>query len=146
MATVADIRNASKDQKQTIVDERFANVKPVTNTSGTANNTENNFGQELAKRIGFNVKQGLSPLTAISSAFFPTQTVLAGGKPYNYYEKSFQQDVRSGKYYNQPMAPKQPSSTSGIDAPAPDKGWQPSGLTMGIPLQEQVGVTKRKKR
>lgn len=144
MATVADIRNASKEQKQTIVDERFANVKPVTNTSGTANKTENNFGQELAKRLSFNVKQGLNPLAAISSAMFPDQTIRAGGKDYNYYEKSFQQDVRSGKYYNQPT-PKQPSSTSGIDAPAPDKGWQPSGLTMGIPIQEQVGVTKRKR-
>lgn len=144
MVTVADIRNASKDQKQTIVDERFANVKPVTNTSGTANATpKNGVGERIAYALG----KGVDPIAATFSAMIPGMDVgMKGGKSFNYYESKFRDDVRAGKYYNQPTAPKQPSSTSGIDAPAPDKGWQPSGLTMGIPLQEQVGVTKRKKK
>lgn len=143
MVTVADIRNASKDQKQNIVDERFNTVKPVTNTSGTANTGPKD---DIIGRLKYNIGKGVDPIAATFSAMIPGMDVgMKGGKSFNYYESKFRDDVRAGKYYNQPMAPKQPSSTSGIDAPAPDKGWQPSGLTMGIPLQEQVGVTKRKR-
>ena len=144
MVTVADIRNASKDQKQTIVDERFNTVKPVTNTSGTANTGPKT--NDIAERLKYAIGKGVDPIAASFSAMIPGMDVgMKGGKTFNYYESKFRDDVRAGKYYNQPT-PKQPSSTSGIDAPAPDQGWQPSGLTMGIPIQEQVGVTKRKKR
>jgi len=52
-------------------------------------------------------------------------------------------------------AKKKPTSGTGIDAPAPDTGWRPSGINsalglqsaeMGVPLQETVGVSLRRKR
>lgn len=145
MVTVADIRNASKEQKQTIVDERFANVKPVTNTSGTANTAPKR--NDVLERLQYNIGKGVDPIAATFSAMIPGMDVGSrGGKTFNYYESKFRDDVRAGKYYNQPTAPKTTPATSGIDAPAPDQGWQPSGLTVGIPIQEQIGVTKRKKR
>jgi len=51
-------------------------------------------------------------------------------------------------------AKKKPTTGTGIDAPAPDTGWRPSGINsafglqsaeMGVPLQETVGVSKRKR-
>lgn len=140
MITVADIRNLSKNQKQTLVEERFA--KPVTNTSGTAN-TGKSAGNEVAERLKYNIGKGVNPIAATFSAMIPGMDVSGG---YNYYESKFRDDVRAGKMYNKPAAAKAPPVSSGIDAPAPDEGWQPSGLTMGIPIQEQVGVTKRKRR
>jgi len=53
-----------------------------------------------------------------------------------------------------PEVPEKPTTGTGIDAPAPDTGWRPSGINsafglqsaeMGVPLQETVGVSKRKR-
>lgn len=155
--TIGDIRNASKNKKAVVVEERYS--KPVTDTSGTATASSSaDKGKMIAERIGAAMGAGVNPLEAAIIGMNPSYTATRPGrKPYNYNEQQFMKDVRAGKYNQPTPAPKPPTETagSGINAPAPDIPWQPSGPVGpsvgglqrqgGVPLQERVGVSTRRK-
>lgn len=155
--SVGSIRNASKNKKAVVVEERYS--KPITDTSGTATSSSSaDKAKKMADRFKAATKAGVNPLETAMIVMNPAYTATGrGGKPYNYNEQQFMKDVRAGKYNQPTPAPKPPTETagSGINAPSPDIPWQPSGpvgpsvggLTRqgGVPLQERVGVSTRRK-
>lgn len=153
MVTVNDLRNQSKREKDAVVEQRYS--KPTTNTSGTAT-ASSGAAESFGRRFSAAMKAGVDVFSAGMVAMQPSKTVRGrGGKPYNAYEQEFKQEVRAGKYATPTPAPAPPSTGSGINAPPPDQPWRPSGgmqasgleqKTAGIPLQEEVGVTKRRRK
>ena len=133
--------------------------KPLTNTSGTATEKKGSawfdamvksvkFGAKaagtagvMAAALGVPVRKGSMVINPKEQSILPVGTVLP---------------AKVREMESTPKVEKPPTDTggSGIDAPAPDTGWRPSGTnsasglqqkTMGVPLQEQIGVTKRKR-
>lgn len=151
--TVEDIRNASSVEKNQAVADRYAQ-KPITNTSGTAAPQSSGTNQLMdAFYMGFKQNKSQGP----ERAFFGGVNMMRD--PALYREAKFKEDVRAGKYYTRPssVAPA-PTPSTGINAPEPDTGWTPfgSGLNAGqtpmvggvgsIPVQERVGVARRRRR
>lgn len=159
--TVGGMRDASRQGKaKKATDRMAASAKPVTDTSGTAQKkgAGGNGSKQLMRQINFGMEQG-GPGGAISGFMGLPFTKRVGGRPMT-IDTVNQQIVNAGSRIkpaaaSQPSAPKTVTKTgSGIDAPAPDTGWRPSGINsafgleqakMGIPLQETVGVSKRKR-
>jgi hypothetical protein len=173
--TVADMRNASRQGKAKKATDKMATStstaapageKPVTNTSGTAKSAKNDgnmkqtmqqiaFGQKMGGGMGavagflgmpFTKRIGGQVMTVDTR----NQDVLTPGVPMKANKNAtiggFGTNVSKKKASN--------SNGTGIDAPAPDTGWRPSGINsalglqsaeMGVPLQETVGVSKRKR-
>jgi len=146
--------------------------KPVTDTSGTAkrgNGGESRkqtmkqiaFGAQMAgkgKSTGLGVMAGFLgiPFTkrmggTVMTVDTRNQQVVAPGTPLK-----ANKNATVGGFSIAPTTAKKTTAPvgSGIDAPAPDTGWRPSGVNtagglmsaeMGVPLQETVGVSKRKR-
>jgi hypothetical protein len=176
MNTVADMRNASRQGKAKKATDKMAAApaaveKPVTNTSGTARAKGNSsmkqtmkqmqFGAQMAgkgKSTGLGVLAGFLgiPFTkrmggTVMTVDTRNQEVVAPGTPLK-----VNKNATVGGFSIAPTATKKTTTPagSGIDAPAPDTGWRPSGVNtagglmsaeMGVPLQETVGVSKRKR-
>jgi hypothetical protein len=156
--TVGGMRNASREGKaKKVADKMSATGKPVTNTSGTSKPKGGNGGKQLMKQIEFGQKFG-NGMGAVAGFMGMPFTSRIGGKPMT-VDVLNQQIVQPGSVIkppaaSQPAAKKPVTKTSGIDAPAPDTGWRPSGVNtalglqqtqMGVPLQETVGVSKRRR-
>lgn len=175
METVAGMRNASRQKKQTAaaVKTPVAAEKPVTDTSGTAKGgnrginikqtqKQMQFGAQMAgkgKSTGLGVLAGFlgMPFTkrmggTVMTVDTRNQEVVRPGTPLKPNDKA-----TVGGFAIKPIAAtKKPATNTGtgIDAPAPDTGWRPSGINsasglmsaeMGVPLQETIGVSKRKR-
>jgi len=173
--TVADMRNASRQGKAKKATNKMAAApaaveKPVTNTSGTAKAKGNSninqtmkqmaFGAQMAgkgKSTGLGVMAGFLglPFTkrmggTVMTVDTRNQEVVFPGTPLK-----ANKNATVGGFSIAPSTKKTTTPTgSGIDAPAPDTGWRPSGVNtagglmsaeMGVPLQETVGVSKRKR-
>jgi hypothetical protein len=177
MNNVADMRNASRQGKAKKAADKMAAApasteKPVTNTSGTATGgnrginmkqtqKQMQFGAQMAgkgKSTGLGVLAGFlgMPFTkrmggTVMTVDTRNQEVVAPGTPLK-----VNKNATVGGFSIAPTATKKTTTPagSGIDAPAPDTGWRPSGVNtagglmsaeMGVPLQETVGVSKRKR-
>lgn len=183
--TVEDMRNASRQSKAKKASDKMATStstakpvsvsteeKPVTDTSGTAkrgNGGESRkqtqkqiaFGAQMAgkgKSTGLGVMAGFlgMPFTkrmggTVMTVDTRNQEVVAPGTPL----KANKNATVGGFPISPTTAKKKPTSGTGIDAPAPDTGWRPSGINsafglqsaeMGVPLQETIGVSLRRKR
>lgn len=174
METVAGMRNASRQKKQTAaaVKTPVAAEKPVTDTSGTAKGGNRGsaikqtqkqmaFGAQMAgkgKSTGLGVLAGFlgMPFTkrmggTVMTVDTRNQEVVRPGTPL----KANKNATVGGFPISPSASKKKPADTgTGIDAPAPDTGWRPSGINsasglmsaeMGVPLQETIGVSKRKR-
>jgi hypothetical protein len=176
--TVTDMRNASRQGKAKKATDKMATStaapaaeKPVTDTSGTAkrgNGGESRkqtqkqiaFGAQMAgkgKSTGLGVMAGFlgMPFTkrmggTVMTVDTRNQEVVAPGTPL----KANKNATVGGFPISPTTAKKKPTTGAGIDAPAPDTGWRPSGVNsalglqqtqMGVPLQETIGVSKRKR-
>jgi hypothetical protein len=146
--------------------------KPLTDTSGTATGgnrginmkqtiKQMQFGAQMAgkgKSTGLGVMAGFLgiPFTkrmggTVMTVDTRNQEVVRPGTPLK-----ANKNATVGGFSIAPTAAKKTTTPagSGIDAPAPDTGWRPSGVNtagglmsaeMGVPLQETVGVSKRKR-
>jgi hypothetical protein len=172
--TVEDMRNASRQGKAKKATDKMATStaaeKPVTNTSGTARakgdssmkqtQKQMQFGAQMAgkgKSTGLGVLAGFLglPFTkrmggTVMTVDTRNQEVVRPGTPL----KANKNATIGGFPISPTTAKKKPTTGTGIDAPAPDTGWRPSGINsafglqsaeMGVPLQETVGVSKRKR-
>jgi len=179
--TVADMRNASRQGKAKKATDKMATrtsaaapastEKPLTDTSGTATGgnrginikqtqKQMQFGAQMAgkgKSTGLGVLAGFlgMPFTkrmggTVMTVDTRNQEVVAPGTPL----KANKNATVGGFPISPTTAKKKPTTGTGIDAPAPDTGWRPSGINsafglqsaeMGVPLQETVGVSKRKR-
>ena len=175
--TVADMRNASRQGKAKKATDKMATAaapaaeKPVTNTSGTAQGNRGSamkqtqrqmaFGAQMAgkgKSTGLGVLAGFLgiPFTkrmggTVMTVDTRNQEVVQPGTPL----KANKNATVGGFPISPSASKKKPADTgTGIDAPAPDTGWRPSGINsasglmsaeMGVPLQETIGVSKRKR-
>ena len=138
--------------------------KPVTDTSGTAKGGNRGRDMKAFKRqMEFGAQGGkLGPAGAFLGIPFTkrgTSTIL---------DPLSQKAITPGVGREAPLAgatiggfaikptaaKKKPTTGTGIDAPEPDTGWRPSGTNtafglqqteMGVPLQETIGVSKRKR-
>ena len=146
--------------------------KPVTDTSGTAKGGNRGsamkqtqrqmaFGAQMAgkgKSTGLGVLAGFLgiPFTkrmggTVMTVDTRNQEVVQPGTPL----KANKNATVGGFPISPSASKKKPADTgTGIDAPAPDTGWRPSGINsasglmsaeMGVPLQETIGVSKRKR-
>ena len=141
--------------------------KPLTNTSGTADKKKGSaWFDQMKKSIEFGAKYaGTAGVMAAAlgvsvtkkSRDNPTATPLS----INPREQSVMPagtilpaKVREMGKPTKTEKPPTDTGSGGIDAPAPDTGWRPSGTntasglqqkTMGVALQEQIGVTKRRR-
>lgn len=182
MNTVAGMRNASRQGKAKKASDKMATStstakpisteKPVTDTSGTAKGgnrgfnmkqtqKQMQFGAQMAgkgKSTGLGVLAGFlgMPFTkrmggTVMTVDTRNQEVVRPGTPLK-----VNKNATVGGFSIAPTAAKKTTTPagSGIDAPAPDTGWRPSGVNtagglmsaeMGVPLQETVGVSKRKR-
>jgi hypothetical protein len=182
MNTVAGMRNASRQGKAKKATDKMpaaksavptpAADKPVTDTSGTATGgnrginikqtqKQMQFGAQMAgkgKSTGLGVLAGFlgMPFTkrmggTVMTVDTRNQEVVRPGTPLK-----VNKNATVGGFSIGPTATKKapPPAGSGIDAPAPDTGWRPSGINsagglmsaeMGVPLQETVGAMKRKR-
>lgn len=166
--TVDMMRNASRQKKaETAAAKTPASQatveKPVTNTSGTATDTGVNMKQ-VQKQILMGARMGGTMGAAAGFLGIPftksgTNTiidplsakVITPGLP----REAPRKGASIGGFAINPAAKKEkPTNGTGIDAPAPDTGWRPSGTNsalglqqtqMGVPLQETIGVSKRKR-
>ena len=171
--TVADMRNASRQGKAKKATDKMATStstaaptteKPVTNTSGTAGAKKTDMKQTM-KQIAFGAQMagGMGAMAGFLGMPF-TKKVKGTPMvvdPLNQQVVGFGSNVKApkgatiGGFAINPTAKKPATPTStGIDAPAPDTGWRPSGTNtalglqqtqMGVPLQETIGVSKRKR-
>jgi hypothetical protein len=170
MNTVADMRNASRQGKAKKATDKMAAApaaaeKPVTNTSGTAKPKGNSNMKQTMQQIAFGQKMGGGmgamagflgiPFTKriggqVMTVDTRNQDVLTPGVPI----KENKNATIGGFGMNTSTKKTTTPAGSGIDAPAPDTGWRPSGVNtagglmsaeMGVPLQETVGVSKRKR-
>lgn len=150
---ISDLRYASRQKKAetaTVKTPMAATTeKPVTNTSGTANTNKGGGSKGLMKQIekGMNAGGAMGAVMGFMGVPFKT-TKGAGGRMQTV-------DIRMVGEGSGKPTPK-PDPNAGIDAPAPDTGWRPSGTQsastaglqqtqMGVPLQETVGVSKRRR-
>jgi hypothetical protein len=176
--TVEDMRNASRQGKAKKASDKMATStstktdKPVTDTSGTAKSAKGGsamkqtqkqmaFGAQMAgkgKSTGLGVLAGFlgMPFTkrmggTVMTVDTRNQEVVRPGTPL----KANKNATVGGFPISPTAAKKKPTTGTGIDAPAPDTGWRPSGVNtalglqqtqMGVPLQETIGVSLRKKR
>jgi hypothetical protein len=181
MNTVAGMRNASRQGKAKKATDKMASAqsavptsaadKPVTDTSGTAKGgnrginikqmkKQMQFGAQMAgkgKSTGLGVLAGFlgMPFTkrmggTVMTVDTRNQEVVRPGTPLK-----ANKNATVGGFSIGPTAKKAATPAgSGIDAPAPDTGWRPSGINsagglmsaeMGVPLQETVGAVKRKR-
>lgn len=129
--------------------------KPLTNTSGTAK-PKGAALKRTGRQVQFGLEQG-GAMGAVAGFMGVPFTKRVGGRPMT-VDVLNQQIVTAGSKIKMPeptvkKAPPPPADT-GIDAPAPDTGWRPSGINtagglmsseMGVPLQQTVGVSKRKR-
>lgn len=141
--------------------------KPLTNTSGTADKKKGSaWFDKMKKSIEFGAKYAgnagvmaaaLGVSVTKKSRDNPTATPLI----INPREQSVMPagtilpaKVREMGKPTTTEKPPTDTGSGGIDAPAPDTGWRPSGVntasglqqkTMGVALQEQIGVTKRRR-
>tara|TARA_R110000868_G_scaffold8081_2_gene41779 strand:- start:7385 stop:7897 length:513 start_codon:yes stop_codon:yes gene_type:complete len=165
--TVDMMRNASRQKKAETAAAKTpagATDKPITNTSGTAGAKKTDMKQTMKQiKFGAQMAGGMGAMAGFLGMPFTrnVQGTAMVVDPLN------QQVVGKGSYVKAPKEatvggfpispsvkkPTTPAGT-GIDAPAPDTGWRPSGTNsalglqqtqMGIPLQETVGVSKRKR-
>jgi hypothetical protein len=140
--------------------------KPVTDTSGTAKGGNRGsamkqtqkqiaFGAQMAGGMGavagflgmpFTKRLGGDVMTVDTR----NQEVVRPGTPL----KANKNATIGGFAITPTAAKKKPTTGTGIDAPEPDTGWRPSGTNtafglqqtqMGVPLQETIGVSKRKR-
>lgn len=132
-----------------------ATEKPLTNTSGTAK-PKGAALKRTGRQVQFGLEQG-GAMGAVAGFMGVPFTKRVGGRPMT-VDVLNQQIVTAGSKIKMPeptvkKAPPPPADT-GIDAPAPDTGWRPSGVnsalglqqtTLGVPLQETIGVSKRKR-
>lgn len=165
--TVGGLRQASRQKKADAAAVKApaskptsaSTEKPVTNTSGTAKKNGGAGTKQLQKQVEFGMAQGGigGALAAFMGKSFTSrrgpgsivkvdtvnQQLLPGGSP-----------IKAPASNNTAAKKTTVTSGSGIDAPAPDTGWRPSGVNtasglmsaeMGVPLQETVGVSKRKR-
>ena len=172
--TVEDMRNASRQSKAKKATDKMATSteKPVTDTSGTAKGGNRGsamkqtqkqmaFGAQMAgkgKSTGLGVLAGFlgMPFTkrmggTVMTVDTRNQEVVQPGTPL----KANKNATVGGFPISPTTAKKKPTTGTGIDAPEPDTGWRPSGTNtalglqqteMGVPLQETVGVSLRRKR
>jgi hypothetical protein len=167
--TVDMMRNASRQKKaETAAAKTPASQatteKPVTNTSGTAGAKKYDMKQTM-EQIAFGAKMagGMGAMAGFLGMPF-TKKVKGTPMvvdPLNQQVVGFGSNVKAPKGatiggFNINPAVKKPTTPAGtgIDAPAPDTGWRPSGTNtalglqqtqMGVPLQETIGVSKRKR-
>lgn len=172
--TVDMMRNASRQKKaetaaaktpaSTTVSTAPTTDKPITNTSGTAGAKKSDMKQTM-KQIAFGAQMagGMGAMAGFLGMPF-TKKVKGTPMvvdPLNQQVVGFGSNVKApkgatiGGFNINPEAKKPTTPTgTGIDAPAPDTGWRPSGTNstpglqqtqMGVPLQETVGVSKRKR-
>jgi len=171
--TVDMMRNASRQKKaETAATKTPASTnvgtttteKPLTNTSGTAGAKKTDMKQTM-KQIAFGAQMagGMGAMAGFLGMPF-TKKVKGSAMvvdPLNQQVVGFGSNVKApknatiGGFAVNPSAKKPTTPTgTGIDAPAPDTGWRPSGTNtalglqqtqMGIPLQETIGVSKRKR-
>lgn len=146
--------------------------KPVTDTSGTAKDKDEarkERGQriirQLTRRIEFGAKvsgPGKSTGLGVLAGFLGTPFTKRIGGNVMTVDTRNQQVVPQGvplqgnkRTTSAPAKKAPPPSGTGIDAPEPDTGWRPSGINsagglmsaeMGVPLQETIGVSLRRKR
>jgi len=182
--TVTDMRNASRQGKAKKATDKMATStstakpisaskeeKPLTDTSGTATGgnrginikqtqKQMQFGAQMAgkgKSTGLGVLAGFlgMPFTkrmggTVMTVDTRNQEVVRPGTPLKVNKNA----TVGGFPISPTTAKKKPTTGTGIDAPAPDTGWRPSGVNtagglmsaeMGVPLQETVGVSKRKR-
>jgi len=177
--TVADMRNASRQGKAKKASDKMATStstakpisaskeeKPVTDTSGTAKSGKRGESMKQTKKqieFGQRMGGGLGVLAGFLGIPFMkrlggdvmtvdtrNQEVVRPGTPL----KANKNATIGGFSISPTTAKKKPTNGTGIDAPAPDTGWRPSGINsafglqsaeMGVPLQETVGVSKRKR-
>lgn len=171
MLDLFSLRNISRNKKaeqaanKTPAAATTTTEKPLTNTSGTAKPKTDSIKQ-LKKQIAFGAEQG-GGLGAMAGFLGIPFTKKKYGRPVavdvlnqTIVEKGSTikapKNASMGGFNINPSAPKKttPTSNSGIDAPAPDTGWRPSGINtagglmsaeMGVPLQQTIGVSKRKR-
>lgn len=169
--TVDMMRNASRQKKaetaaaKTPASQATTTVdKPITNTSGTAGPKNTNMKQ-MKEQIAFGARMagGMGAMAGFLGMPF-TKNVKGTAMvvdPLNQQLVGFGSNVKApkgatvGGFAVNPSAKKEkPTTDTGIDAPAPDTGWRPSGTnsalglqqtSMGVPLQETIGVSKRKR-
>ena len=167
--TVDMMRNASRQKKaETAAAKTPASqapvAKPVTNTSGTAGAKKVDMKQTM-EQIAFGAKMagGMGAMAGFLGMPF-TKKVKGTAMvvdPLNQQVVGFGSNVKApkgatiGGFAINPSTKKPTTSNgTGIDAPAPDTGWRPSGTNsalglqqtqMGVPLQETIGVSKRKR-
>jgi len=172
--TVEDMRNASRQGKAKKATDKMATStstaapaaeKPVTNTSGTARAKGGGSMKQTKQQIAFGQSMGGGmgavagflgmPFTKrlggdVMTVDTRNQEVVFPGTPL----KANKNATIGGFPISPTTAKKKPTTGTGIDAPAPDTGWRPSGINsafglqsaeMGVPLQETVGVSKRKR-
>lgn len=137
--------------------------KPVTNTSGTATEKKGSkWFESMKKSVQFGARYA-GTAGALAAVLGTSVRKVSRDNPTGtpmYINPSKGTVLPAGTVIPSSPKPtkteKPPTDTggSGIDAPAPDTGWRPSGTnsasglqqkTMGIALQEQIGVTKRKR-
>jgi hypothetical protein len=176
MNNVADMRNASRQGKAKKATDKMAAApteveKPVTNTSGTARAKDSSRRNQTMKQMQFGAQmagKGKSTGLGVVAGFLGMPFTKRMGGTVMTVDTRNQEVVPSGTPLKAnknatvggfPISPKASKKTttpagSGIDAPAPDTGWRPSGVNtagglmsaeMGVPLQETVGVSKRKR-
>lgn len=141
--------------------------KPLTNTSGTATEKKGSkWFEDMKKSLEFGSKYagaagGIAAMLGVSVTKKSRDNPTAPAMVINPREQSIlpagtvlPAKVREMGKTTKTEKPPTDTGGSGIDAPAPDTGWRPSGTnsasglqqkTMGVPLQEQIGVTKRKR-
>jgi hypothetical protein len=172
--TVDMMRNASRQKKaetaaaktpaSTNVGTAPTTEKPVTNTSGTAGAKKYDMKQTM-EQIAFGARMagGMGAMAGFLGMPF-TKKVKGSAMvvdPLNQQVVGFGSNVKApkgatvGGFAVNPTTKKPTTPTgTGIDAPAPDTGWRPSGTNsalglqqtqMGVPLQETIGVSKRKR-
>lgn len=170
MLDLFTLRNTSRQKKAEQAAAKTPTVaetgeKPITNTSGTATSNKGKMNA-LKKQIAFGAAQG-GGLGAVAGFLGMPFTKKQYGRPVavdvlnqTIVEKGSTirapKNASIGGFPMNPSAQKKttPTSNSGIDAPAPDTGWRPSGINtagglmsaeMGVPLQQTIGVSKRKR-
>jgi len=141
--------------------------KPLTNTSGTATAKKGSaWFDKMKKSFEFGAKYA-GPAGVMAAALGVSVTKSSRDNPtatpliINPREQSIMPagtilpaKVREMGSTTKTEKPPTDTGSGGIDAPAPDTGWRPSGTntasglqqkTMGVALQEQIGVTKRRR-
>lgn len=143
--------------------------KPLTNTSGTATATAKKgsaWFDKMKKSIEFGAKYAgnagvMAAALGVSVTKKSRDNPTAAPLIINPREQSVMPagtilpaKVREMGKPTTTEKPPTDTGSGGIDAPAPDTGWRPSGTntasglqqkTMGVALQEQIGVTKRRR-